>query len=164
MSNPFNALSRGITNAIYLTPFWVRRFQSRHPDERVIVAGATKARKMKEADAPIRYEAGWVVSKRAVVMLTNKRIVCAGWDIPLSSITRAELQRFRSLWTKACVLKVSTATDNYQFGLQYDPKWEQQQALELPVEDTEIGYSLYSIITRVIAVAFLIWFVINRFF
>lgn len=155
--------SRVFTNLSYLVPVWVRRFESRNLGERVIVAGAAKARKMKEPDSQVRYEAGWVVSKRGVAMLTESRLTCAGWDIPLKSIKKARLLRVRQMALLAYALQVSTETDNYQFGLMYDERWEQQSVLDLEIEDSTIKYSVYSIAARMIFVAVVIWWLIERF-
>lgn len=152
---------RVLANLFYLVPFQVRRFKVEEPDSQVLAAGATKARKFGK-DSEVQHEAGWIAARRGALILTQEKLVCGSWEIPLSTINNALLLRVRSLFAKALVLKVST-TDGYyyQFGLQYDPAWETQTALKLTIEEGKIKYSVFSIALRVILVIWLIWSLIR---
>jgi len=152
---------RVLTNLFYLVPFQVRRFKVKEPDSQVLAAGATKARKIGK-DSKVQYEAGWIAARRGALILTQEKLVCGSWQIPLSTINNALLLRVRSLFVKGLVLKLSTTDGcHYQFGLQYDPAWETQTALKLTIEEGKIKHSVFSIALRVILVIWLIWVLIR---
>ena len=152
---------RVLANLFYLVPFQVRRFKVKEPNSQVLAAGATKARKFGK-DSEVQYGAGWIAARRGALILTQEKLVCGSWEIPLSTISDALLLRVRSLFGRSLVLKVSTTDgSHYQFGLQYDPAWETQTALGLTIEEGKIQYSAFSIALRVILVIWLIWVVIR---
>jgi hypothetical protein len=152
-----------LTNMLYLIPLQVNRFQGRNPQAQILAVGASKARRL-AANTAIQHEAGWITSRRAALILTKDRLICGSWNIPLASITSATLHRVKAFAARGLVLKVATDKHHYQFGLQYDPAWERQTALPLVIEDSKIGYSLFSIVIRVILVAYLIWFFLDILF
>ena len=157
-------LFRVITNTLYGVEHYKTKFQAGNPNEHILAAGATKARKVSSEFAKVQYEAGWIKAKRAVVLLTNDRLVCGSWEIPVSSIKTATLLRVKSLFAKAFILKVSTDEEHYQFGLQYDPDWEKHTAFPMVVEDSKIGYSYFSIALRIAVFILLMWYIIERLF
>lgn len=135
-----SALYRVIVNAIYFVSSQVEQYRAKNGNVPVLAAGATKARKLDE-DEEIRSGIGWATSRRAVLMLTNEKLICGSWEIPLASIKDAQLLRVKSLFAKALILKVAAEDGYYQFGLQYDPAWENQTALKLRIEDGKIQRS-----------------------
>jgi hypothetical protein len=155
-------LHRIITNAIYGVEHHKKRFQAGYPEESVLAAGATKARRVSSEYAAVQHEAGWITARRAVVLLTNNRLICGSWVIPVSSIKSATLLRVKAWFAKAFVLKISTDEGHYQFGLQYDSDWEQQTAFPMVIEDSKIGYSFFSIALRIIIFILLILYIIER--
>ncbi len=165
-----DTLYRWMTNAIYLTPLWVKRFKNKNPATTVLVASAVKALKF-DKDSEVRYEPRWIAAKRAVLILTTDRLVCGSWEIPLANIKNATLLRVKALAAKALILKVGTNNgEYYQFGMQYDPAWEEQMALKVAVEDSQIDYtvkdgkiqySTFSVIVRAILIIWIIWSVIQ---
>jgi hypothetical protein len=100
-----------------------------------------------------------VTARRAALILTTDKLVCGLWEIALSSIEQAQLVRFKSGLTRGFVLKVATTDgSHYQFGLQYDPVWENQTVLKFAPGDDKfirLKYSKFSIALRVI-----LWIVI----
>lgn len=154
---------RIVTNTIYGVARRKKRFEAQNLEERVLAAGATKARKVRGSSAKVQHEAGWIVARRGILLLTNSRLICGSWDIPLSSIQSANLLKVKAFLAKGFVLKVSTENEHYQFGLQYDPAWESQTALPLIVEESKIGYSVFSIIVRIIFLIFLGLYIIENF-
>lgn len=153
----WNAIIRKFTNLLYFVPLKLRQFRSEHPDERVIVAGGSKARKL-DGDQEIERGLGWVFAKRATLILSDRAIICGSWTIPLSSIDDATLLRTSGMFSEAFVLKVATNSgEHYQFGLPYDPRWEEQNVLEANVDETEIAYSMFSLAIRILLVAFIVW-------
>ena len=101
------------------------------------------------------------MARRATLILTTDKLVCGSWEILLPSIEQAQLIRFKSGFAKGFVLKVATSDgSHYQFGLQYDPAWENQTVLKFVAGDGKIEfaplkYSKFSIAIRVI-----LWLVI----
>jgi len=152
---------RVVTNLLYLVPLRVKRFKTDEPNSQVLVAGATKARQFdKEVD--VRYEAGWIGARRGTLILTDQKLVCGSWEIPLSTINSAVLLRVKALFSKALVLQVATIDGHhFQFGLQYDPAWETQTALPLTIADGRIKYSVFSLALRAILFVWVIWLIIR---
>ncbi|GAB3653690.1 hypothetical protein GCM10028791_23910 [Echinicola sediminis] len=98
-------------------------------------------------------------------MLTDKKIVCGKWTIPLDTIATAELMKINSLFGGGQVLKVQT-TDHkhYQFGMQFNPEWTSQQQLPLTLEKGQVKHSVFSITVRLIAVGYLVYWLYKRYF
>jgi hypothetical protein len=150
-----------ITDVLLLSQRSVRKFQEREPDAIILTYGATKARKL-ATDRDVQHEPGWITSRRGTLILTNDKLVCSDWEIPLSSIVEAKLLRVKAYFAQGLVLKVHTQKDEYfQFGLQYDPVWEQQTSLKVEIEDGKIGYSKPSILLRVIGYIILTWILVT---
>ena len=74
------------------------------------------------------------------------------------TISNAQLLKINSLFGGGQVLKVQTTDDkNYQFGMQLNPEWTSQQRLPLTLEKGQLKHSAFSIIVRLIAVGYLIY-------
>ena len=151
---------RDLINLIYLVPLAVSRFKAQEPNSQVLAAGATKARRLDE-DSQIQHEAGWITARRGALILTQDKLVCGSWQIPLSTISDATLLRTKGILGEGLVLKVSTTDgQHYQFGLPYDPAWENQTALKLHVTEGKIAYSKFSVALRVIlGIALVVWLI-----
>jgi hypothetical protein len=107
----------------------------------------------------------WVTSQRAVVLLTDKKIVCGKWTIPLDRVSKAQLLKINSLFGGGQVLKVQTTDDkNFQFGMQINPEWTNQQLLPLTLEKGRVKNSVFSIVVRIIGISYLIYWLYERFF
>lgn len=158
-----NQLLKGLVDLIYGTERARRKFELDNPNEKVLAADASKGI-VTTANQDIQRGLDWVTSQRAVVMLTEKKIVCGKWTIPLDTISKAQLLKINSLFGSGQVLKVQTTDDkNYQFGMQLNPEWTIQQRLPLTLEKGRLKYSAFSIIVRVIAVGSLIYWLYERF-
>lgn len=148
-------INRVIANTIYLVPLQVQHFKAKEPHATILAVGATKAQK-RDRDTELQYEARWVTARRAALILTTDKLVCGSWEILLSSIENAQLIRFKSGFAKGLVLKVTTSGgSHFQFGLQYDPAWENQTVLKFVAGDGKLEfaplkYSKFSIALRVI--------------
>ena len=57
-------------NAFYFVPAQRLRFRQKFPTEKIIIACATKGRKLKENQDP-KYEFGWSIARRAMLVLTE---------------------------------------------------------------------------------------------
>src|SRR3990172_5411306 len=109
-----------LSNAVYFVPTKVREFRKKHPGVEVIIACATKGRKLAKDQNP-QYEYGWSFARRNTLILAETGFYCGDWEISLQSISEAILVKIPS----GAVLKIATAEGvHYQFGLQSDPKWE----------------------------------------
>ncbi len=143
-------LDRIIVNAVYLVPLRVSKFKKQHPEEEVIIADGTKARKVKSTQEA-QYEVGWATARRGVLMLTTQNLRCGDWVIPLSTIQRATLLHISG----GSLLKVSTIDDShYQFGLQYNPAWQKQTLFPLKIEKGSLKFSMVSLVLRLLI---LVW-------
>lgn len=141
-----------------------RKFELDNPNEKVLAADASKGI-VTTTNQDIQRGLDWVTSQRAVVLLTDKKLVCGNWIIPLDTISKAQLLKINSLFGSGQVLKIQT-TDykNYQFGMQLNHEWISQQQLPLTLEKGHVKHSAFSIIVRLIAVGYLIYWIYERFF
>lgn len=147
-------LDRIIVNVVYLVPWRVNEFRKRRPDEEVLIADATKARKVKSG-SEVRHEPGWFTARRSILMLTTRNLRCGDWVIPLSSIQEATLLHIPG----GSVLSVSTRDgDYYQFGLQRNPAWERQTRFPCKIEYGALKFSTISLAWRLLVLAGLLYF------
>jgi len=152
-----NQLQKGLVDLIYGTGRARRKFERDNPNEKVLAADASKGI-VTTTNQDIQRGLDWVTSQRAVVLLTDKKIVCGKWTIPLETISTAQLLNIKSLFGGAQVLKVQTTDDkNYQFGMQLNSEWTTQQLLPLTLEKGQVKHSAFSVIVRLIAVSYLIY-------
>lgn len=153
---------KGLTDLFYGTKRLRRTFERDNPNEKVLAANASKSI-MSNTNEDIKRGIHWVTSQRAVVLLTEKKIVCGKWSIPLDTISSAQLIKVNSLFGGAQVLKIHTVDEkNYQFGMQLNAEWTDQTILPLTVEQGRVKYSVFSIILRIIVVGYLIFWLYQR--
>jgi len=158
-----NQILRGLVDLIYGTKRVRRKFQLANPNEKVLAADACKGI-VTTSNQDIQRGLDWVTSQRAVVLLTDKKIVCGKWTILLDTITSAKLIKINSLFGGGQVLKVQTTDKkSYQFGMRHNPEWTNQQSLPLTFEKGTVKYSVFSIIIRLIAIGYLIYWLYQRF-
>jgi hypothetical protein len=140
-----------------------KAFAASHPGETILAADASKGI-MTDGPKPIEKGASWVGAQRAVIILSDKRIKCGKWDIPLEEIVEATLVRLHTRISGGQVLKISTRGNrHFQFGMMSNKQWEEQNALPLSIEKGKVSYSLFSIIIRVLLVAFLAYYLYRQF-
>ena len=157
-----NKLLKLFVDFIYRTSSKRKKFESR-TNEKVLAADASKGiSTMRNAD--IKRGANWVASQRAVILLTNTQIVCGKWTIPLDIVSDAKLVKVKSLFGGGQILKIDTINnESYQFGMQINDEWINQTALKLKVEDGKIKMSAFSWIIRIIAIGYLIYWLLLKF-
>lgn len=157
-------LLKGLVDLIYGTERIKQRFEFDYPKEKVLAADASKGI-VTTTNQDIQRGIDWVTSQRAVVMLTDKKIICGKWTIPLETISTVQLIKIHSLFGNGQVLKIQTTDDkNYQFGMQLNPEWASQQTLPLTLEKGPVKNSAFSIIVRLIVAGYLIYWIYNHFF
>jgi hypothetical protein len=158
-----NQLLKRLVDLIYGTGRVRREFEQENPSEKVLAADASKGI-VTSTNQDIQRGLDWVISQRAVVLLTENKIICGKWSIPLDTISTAQLLKINSLFGAGQILKVQTTDDkNYQFGMQLNPEWTNQQRLPLKYEKGQVKYSAFSIIIRIILVGYLIYWLYERF-
>lgn len=154
---------KGFVDLIYGTGRVRRRYQESNPGETVVAADASKGI-ITTGETDITRGASWVTSQRAVLMLTTSKIICGKWIIPLDQIQSSKLLRITSLFGAGAVLKIQTKDGkNYQFGMQVNPEWTQQQVIPLTPEAAEVKNSIFSIVIRIIALAYLLYLLYEKF-
>jgi hypothetical protein len=158
-----NQILKGIVDLFYGTGRVKRKFELSNPDEKVLALDASKGI-LTTGNQEIQRGLDWVTSQRAVVLLTDKRIICGKWTIPLDTISTAELVKINSIFGSGQVLKIHTKDDrNYQFGMQVNPEWIKQQALPLTLERGQVKHSVFSVAARLIVVGYVIYWLYERF-
>lgn len=135
-----------------------------NPAETILAADASKGIITSAGKQPGRGPE-WINSQRAVVLLTNKNLVCGQWTIPLDQISEAKLTRIRSLFGGGQVLTVRTHhNENFQFGMQLNPAWTNQQALPLTLENGKVKSSPLNIALRIFLIGYLIYLAYEKYF
>ena len=158
-----NQLLKGLVDLIYGTRRVSQNFQLVNPNEKVLAADESKGI-VTTSNPEVQRGLNWVTSQRAVVLLTENKIVCGKWIIPLDTISKAQLLKINSLFGSGQVLKVQTIDEkNYQFGMQLNPEWTNQQRLPLTLENGHVSSSAFSILVRLIAVGYLLYWLYARF-
>ena len=152
-------LLKGLVDLIYMTGRARRKFEHANPDEKVLAADGSKGIITKE-NQDVQYGFHWASSKRAVILLTDKKIVFGKWIILLDAITAVQLIKYGN----GQVLKIQTEDGkNYQFGMQINPEWTNQSILPLTLQKEEVKYSFLSIIARLILFGYIVYFFCYRF-
>ena len=118
---------------------------------------------MTKGNKDIKRGLDWVTSQRSVILLTDKRVKCGQWDIPLDNIASAELLKINTTFGPGQVLKITTKDqENFQFGMQMNHEWTTQKVLPLTFEKGKLKYSLFSIIIRIILLAIAIYWIVEK--
>lgn len=152
-----------VTDSIYGTGRVKKRFSTQNPNETVLAADASKGI-MTKGNREVERGLNWAASQRAVVLFTDKRIKCGKWDIPLYSIESAQLVKINTIFGPGQVLKLETKDkENYQFGMQMNRQWTEQDVLPLTLESGSVKFSVISIVLRLILVGYLIYWLIEAF-
>ena len=158
-----NKLMKGFIDLIYGTDRVRRKFEIDNPTEKVLAANSSKVIETIPSEVK-RHEYDWIISKRAIVMLTNKNIICNQWTIPLDIISKTQLIEINSIFGDEQVLIIETTKNkNYQFEMQFNNEWTDQKRLPITLQKGEAKHSDYSIVVRIIATAFLIYWLLERF-
>ncbi|MBQ7823898.1 MAG: hypothetical protein IJ338_06975 [Bacteroidaceae bacterium] len=150
-----NQILKHFIDFIYGTKKIERRFKAEHPNETVLASDACKGISPNQ-DKDVKGGSDWITAQRAVILLTDKRIVCGKWDIPLCSITDAHLIEYSSLFSSGQVLKIQTENGKfYQFGMQKNPEWINQSALPLSLEKGQSTNSVFRFLFWLIILGYL---------
>jgi len=151
---------RSGSSLMNIVPMKVNRFKQDNPDLQIIVAGSTKARKLKSDQKPRPIGLGWVMAGRSVLILSEDGLHFGNRFLPLSTISDATLLKAPTV----DILKVSTTDDEYyQFGLKNDPAWEEQLVLPIKIERAELIFSVTGIAIRLAIAGYVFWGVIRDF-
>jgi hypothetical protein len=158
-----NKLLKGLVDLIYGVGRVKTDYLRTNPTEKILAADGSKGITTK-GDKGIERGLDWVTSQRAVVLLTDKKIKCGQWDIPLENIETAQLLKINSLFGPGQVLKLKTMDDiHYQFGMQFNPEWTNQNVLPLTIEQGQVKTSTFSLIMRLILVGYIIYWLLGTF-
>lgn len=149
--------SNSLVNILYLVPLKKRLFKSKYPNEKIIAAAGSKGIRLNK-DSTVSRGLDWLVAKRAVLILTDKRLICGSWNIDLDKIVEAKALLIGSLSGKGLVLKIATSDGHhYQFGILSSSQWIEQEVLPLKIEEGKVEYSPFSVVLRVIIIVVLLW-------
>ena len=156
-------LSKSLVDLIYGTKQVRKKFELDHPTEKVLAADASKGI-ITSSNEDVTRGLNWITSQRAVILLTDDKIVCGKWTIPLHTIASAKLMKFSSLLGGIHVLKIQTVDNvNYQFGMQLNSEWTKQQRIPLTLEKGKVKQSTFSTLVRLFALGYLIYLLYERF-
>lgn len=111
----------------------------------------------------VRRSFNWVVSRRAVLKLTTEGLECGDWRIPYSAIDEAVLIRVRNMFIPGYVLRLKVGATIYQFGLDAGRFWRGELPFPVRREIARLGFSWFSILVRLAALAAAAYLVVRRF-
>ncbi|NJK92604.1 MAG: hypothetical protein HC904_12725 [Blastochloris sp.] len=104
----------------------------------------------------MRYGPNWVISRRGLMRIFRDRLECGNWKIPFSDVSDAVLYSVRSMFfIPGYVLKIQTKDKTYHFGLNWGSFWEGELPFAVKRERGKLGYSVFSIIVRILLFAYL---------
>lgn len=151
-------LKKRIVDLIYKTNQVKQKYQLQEPTETIFATDACKGIAMVH-NQDVRRGSDWTTAQRAVILLTDKKIVCGKWIIPLDNICSAILLKYTSFLTgKGQILKIQTKDNKfYQFGMEQNSEWTNQHILPLTIEKGQMKHSAYSIIIRLLALGLLVY-------
>ncbi|HBD94751.1 MAG: hypothetical protein A2015_01550 [Spirochaetes bacterium GWF1_31_7] len=154
---------RKVTNFIYNTKSKRKKFVFSYPDEKIILCDAAKGVKLKNDKVP-EYGKEWVIAKRCALLISEKQIIAGNWNINISDIKEAEVIKFGTIYGKGMVLKINTNNNEYyQFGLQYNKVLEEQNIITINIKKQELKLSIFSLLIRLLALGFLLYYIITKF-
>lgn len=158
-----NKLLKGLVDLIYGVGRAKSNYSKTNPTEKILAADGSKGITTK-GDKGIERGLDWVTSRRAVLLLTDKQIKCGNWEIPLENIETAQLLKINSLFGSGHVLKLKTKDErHYQFGMQFNPEWTNQNVLPLTIEHGHVKTLTFSLIMRLILVGYIIYWLLETF-
>ena len=104
-------------------------------------------------DKEPRYSQNWVLAKRAMFKIYGDRIECGSWLIKNTDIEKAHVYKTSQWGMPVNVLQLITNTGTYQFG--FNPWANPIKHLEIDYSESKVklGYSTFSIATRLIVIA-----------
>lgn len=151
-----------IVDTIYRTNQVRRKYSKKNPDEKIWASDVSKGIRTKQ-NKDLERGIHWITSQRAVVLLTDEKLVCGKWVIKISEIKNAKIIRIKSIFGGGQVLKIQTLDDDhYQFGMQLNNEWKAQSVLPINIEDGKVKYSNFSIAIRVFILIYFIYWVIEK--
>ena len=105
----------------------------------------------------IRYSANWITSKRTFYSVYDDRIEIGSWKVPFDEIKDIILYKTKQMFIPVSVLAIQTAEKNYQIGFNpwVDPV--KNIPIEVRTETTQLKYSAFSLVIRLIAFGYLIY-------
>ncbi|MEL7433977.1 MAG: hypothetical protein AAFN11_08510 [Chloroflexota bacterium] len=155
----FKKFSKVLADWFYLVPFAVNRYRKAHPNETVLAYGATKAHRTDQENVVKSYN--WALSRRGTLILTDTRLVCGDWAIPLPKVKYAEVLTYGSGY----ILKAGDNEGNhYQFAIQQDLMWTEQTALSLKMSEEELRMGRTTRILRYVALGGVALWWVYQFF
>ena len=103
----------------------------------------------------VRRSVNWAVARRGWLHVFPDRLQMGDWVIPYSTIQAATLFRLKTL-LGGYVLRVKTASQTYQFGLNPWALWGKQLPFPHSVESAPVRHSALSIALRIFLLLYLL--------
>jgi len=104
------------------------------------------------------YGLSWVTSRRATLKIFADRLECGNWTIPYATFEQSVLFETKQWFITCYILKIRTADNSFQFGLNPNKFWSGDLPFEAERQKGQLKYSAYSIGVRIALVAGLIWY------
>lgn len=106
-------------------------------------------------DKEPRLSHNWVAAKRGMFKVFEDRVECGDWSIPYSDIESAHLYKAKQMFMPVNVLKLVTRSGNYQFGFNPWANPFKHLGVEFETSKIKLKHSVYSIVVRLVLIAYL---------
>jgi len=110
----------------------------------------------------LRRSFNWVVSRRAILKVMPNALVCRNWVIPYDQIDEAILFSTRQLFIPCYLLRVKSGGTTYQFGLNPGGYWKGELPFPVKREKAKTSYSPFSLIIRILILAYIVYLIWER--
>lgn len=148
-----------VSDTVYRVQATEDKFKLEHPDETIVIATATKARRTAD-EKTVSAGLGWATARRGSLILTERAFYCGNWEIPLDKLKYAEYVVIPTIsGIKSIVIKIADNDGNhYQFGVSNMDKWFQQDIVKFKKGELVSWYPYYIWGVRIFVISLLIYY------
>lgn len=114
----------------------------------------------KEKGSP-RHSSNWITSKRASFQIYDDHIECWKWNFNISEIENLIVYKTKQMFLKFDVIQFDYKGETFQFG--FNPWAHPIDYIDInfTIEHSKVKYSVFSILLRLILIAFIIYYIIG---
>lgn len=112
----------------------------------------------------MKYGPNWIFAKRARLKIFDDHLECGNWRINNSEIKEAVLYSIYSTFViPGYVLRIRTPEKTYHFGVNWGSFWKGDLPFNVLRIKGKLGYSLTSVILRLVILGYLAYFIWKTF-
>ena len=116
----------------------------------------------------LKHGPNWVLARRGRLKIFQDHLECGDWMIEYHDIKNATLYSVQQFIIvvpiPGYVLKIETEDKTYFFGLNFNKYWKNEQPFPVERQNARLGFSLFSIVIRLIVLGYIVYFLWRMFF